>query len=215
MNFLDDKIKTVSVTARQLTVKLEDGRAVSLPLTRFPTLAKATAAERKRWEVCGAGTGIHWPLLDYDLSVAGLLRGEGEAPGISRRSKSTKYPTSKEVELAALREEAAKDEAGSPLAAKVGSGTATGAHGVTRPTTKLKPSALLDTRVIHCGDNLEQLKKLPDACVDLIYIDPPFNSNRNYELFWGQTKKKRAFEDRHAAHYVKVMLDLVCRIKLN
>jgi site-specific DNA-adenine methylase len=43
-----------------------------------------------------------------------------------------------------------------------------------------KPSALLDTRVIYCGDNLEQLAKLPDARVDLIYIDPPFNSTRNY-----------------------------------
>ena len=42
-----------------------------------------------------------------------------------------------------------------------------------------KPSSLLDTRVIYCGGNLEQLAKLPDACVDLIYIDPPFNSNRN------------------------------------
>ena len=40
-------------------------------------------------------------------------------------------------------------------------------------------------------------KKLPDDCVDLIYIDPPFNSNRNYEVFWGETKEKRAFEDRH------------------
>src|SRR5580692_8194651 len=60
-----------------------------------------------------------------------------------------------------------------------------------------RPSALLDTRVIYCGDNLEQLAKLPDACVDLIYIDPPFNSNRNYEVFWGETKEKRAFEDRH------------------
>ncbi|MGB7747523.1 MAG: hypothetical protein WBN75_09580 [Verrucomicrobiia bacterium] len=46
-----------------------------------------------------------------------------------------------------------------------------------------RPSSLLDTRVIYCGDNLEQLAKLPDACVDLIYIDPPFNSNRNYEVF--------------------------------
>src|SRR5579864_2869490 len=61
-----------------------------------------------------------------------------------------------------------------------------------------KRSAVLDTRVIYCGDNLDQLKKLPDACVDLIYIDPPFNSNRNYEVFWGETKEKRAFEDRHA-----------------
>jgi hypothetical protein len=51
-----------------------------------------------------------------------------------------------------------------------------------------KPSALLDTRVVYCGDCLEQLQKLPPACVDLIYIDPPFNSNRNYEVFWGETK---------------------------
>jgi DNA modification methylase len=43
-----------------------------------------------------------------------------------------------------------------------------------------KPSALVDTRVIYCGDNLDQLRKLPDGCVDLIYIDPAFNSNRNY-----------------------------------
>lgn len=60
-----------------------------------------------------------------------------------------------------------------------------------------KPSPLLDTRVIYCGDNLDQLRKLPEACVDLIYIDPPFNSNRNYEVFWGETKEKRSFADRH------------------
>lgn len=60
-----------------------------------------------------------------------------------------------------------------------------------------RPSVLLDTRVIYCGDCLEQLRKLPDACVDLIYLDPPFNSNRNYEVFWGETKEKRAFADRH------------------
>jgi DNA modification methylase len=48
---------------------------------------------------------------------------------------------------------------------------------------------LVDTRVIYCGDNLEQLAKLPDACVDLIYIDPPFNSNRNYEVFWGSPRE--------------------------
>ena len=67
----------------------------------------------------------------------------------------------------------------------------------TQPASK--PSAIVDTRVIYCGDNLEQLKKLPDECVDLIYIDPPFNSNRNYEVFWGETKEKRAFDDRHAS----------------
>jgi DNA modification methylase len=62
-----------------------------------------------------------------------------------------------------------------------------------------KSSSLIDTRVIYCGDNLDQLKKFPDGCVDLIYIDPPFNSNRNYEVFWGETKEKRSFEDRHAS----------------
>jgi len=68
-----------------------------------------------------------------------------------------------------------------------------------KPKGRGKSSALVDTRVIYCGDNLEQLSKLPDNCVDLIYIDPPFNSNRNYEVFWGETKEKRSFEDRHAS----------------
>lgn len=62
-----------------------------------------------------------------------------------------------------------------------------------------KPSSLVDTRVIWCGDCLEQLRRLPEACVDLVYIDPPFNSNRNYEVFWGETKERRAFDDRHAS----------------
>ncbi len=53
------------------------------------------------------------------------------------------------------------------------------------------------TKIIYCGDCLEQLKHLPADFVHLIYIDPPFNSNRNYEVFWGETKEKRAFEDRH------------------
>jgi len=61
---------------------------------------------------------------------------------------------------------------------------------------RLTSSALVDARVVYYGDNLEQLAKLPDASVDLIYIDPPFNSNRNYEVFWGESKEKRAFEDR-------------------
>jgi DNA modification methylase len=65
-----------------------------------------------------------------------------------------------------------------------------------RPT---RPLSAIDTQVIYCGDNLAELPRLPDACVDLIYIGPPFNSNRRYETFWGETKEKRAFEDRHAS----------------
>jgi hypothetical protein len=69
---------------------------------------------------------------------------------------------------------------------------------VSTPPARGRPSALLDTRVVYCGDCLEQLRSLPAACVDLVYIDPPFNSNRNYEGFWGETKEKWAFEDRQA-----------------
>src|SRR6202795_4689033 len=63
------------------------------------------------------------------------------------------------------------------------------------------------TGVIYCGDCLQQLPRLPEACIDLIYIDPPFNSNRNYEVFWGETKEKRGFEDRHesTAAYIDFM----------
>lgn len=64
-------------------------------------------------------------------------------------------------------------------------------------TTPDRPSSLVDTRIIHCGDCLDQLKKIPDECIDLVYIDPPFNSNRNYEVFWGERKEKRSFDDRH------------------
>lgn len=65
----------------------------------------------------------------------------------------------------------------------------------------------LKTQAIYCGDNLEMLKEIPDESVDLIYIDPPFNSNRNYEVFWGDTGEKRAFEDRFgdAEAYISYM----------
>jgi DNA modification methylase len=62
-----------------------------------------------------------------------------------------------------------------------------------------KPSSLLDTRVIYCGDNLEKLREISAQTIDLVYLDPPFNSNRNYEVFWGETREQRSFEDRHAS----------------
>jgi DNA modification methylase len=61
----------------------------------------------------------------------------------------------------------------------------------------MRRSPLVDTQVIYCGDNLDHLRKLPDSCVDLIYIDPPFNSTRNYEVFWEEASETRYFEDRH------------------
>jgi hypothetical protein len=47
-----------------------------------------------------------------------------------------------------------------------------------------RKSALIDTSIIYCGDCLDQLRKLPNDCIDLIYIDPPFNSNRDYKRQW-------------------------------
>ncbi|MEN9782346.1 MAG: hypothetical protein RL208_496, partial [Pseudomonadota bacterium] len=55
----------------------------------------------------------------------------------------------------------------------------------------------MSNRLIH-GDNLEILKKLPSESVDLIYIDPPFFSNRNYEVIWGDAGEVRSFTDRWA-----------------
>ncbi|MFH1171810.1 MAG: DNA methyltransferase [bacterium] len=69
------------------------------------------------------------------------------------------------------------------------------------------PKHQLKTSAIYCGDNLEMLKEVPDESVDLIYIDPPFNSNRNYEVFWGDSGEKRAFDDRFgdADAYIRYM----------
>ena len=55
------------------------------------------------------------------------------------------------------------------------------------------------------GDNLEILKNLESESVDLIYLDPPFFSNRNYEVIWGDKGEVRSFEDRWAGgveHYI-------------
>ena len=74
----------VSVTDEALTLELVDGRMLSVPLVWFPRLAHGTALERSHWRFIGQGEGIHWPDLDEDISVAGLLA--GKASGESQRS---------------------------------------------------------------------------------------------------------------------------------
>jgi hypothetical protein len=66
----------VTVTQDTLSVDLSDGRSVSIPLAWFPRLLHATAAERKKWRLIGKGQGIHWPDIDEDISVEGLLAGK-------------------------------------------------------------------------------------------------------------------------------------------
>jgi len=65
----------VEFTDDMLIVELIDGRTISAPLIWFPRLTQASKVEREDWELLGDGEGIHWPKIDEDLSVAGLLAG--------------------------------------------------------------------------------------------------------------------------------------------
>jgi hypothetical protein len=69
------RAREVSINEDELTVLLADGRKISVPLVWFPRLLHATADQRQNFELLGEGEGIHWPDIDEDLSVAGLLRG--------------------------------------------------------------------------------------------------------------------------------------------
>ena len=60
----------------------------------------------------------------------------------------------------------------------------------------MTPVGYLDTGVLYCDDNLHRLSEFPSECVDLIYLDPPFFSNRHYEVIWGDEAEVRSFEDR-------------------
>ena len=63
----------VSFTADEMIVALADGRRLSVPLAWFPRLANASAEQLRNLELMGDGEGIHWPDLDEDISVQGLL----------------------------------------------------------------------------------------------------------------------------------------------
>jgi hypothetical protein len=67
--------QSVKVAADILTVELTDGRSISVPIAWYPRLAHGTSRERSKWELLGGGVGIHWPDLDEDISVQGLLLG--------------------------------------------------------------------------------------------------------------------------------------------
>ena len=65
----------IEFTDDDLVVSLVDGRKVMIPLVWFPRLAHATKSQLENYEFLGDGEGIHWPEIDEDLSVLGLLRG--------------------------------------------------------------------------------------------------------------------------------------------
>jgi hypothetical protein len=70
-----ERVKNVRCTKDHLHVDLMDGRTISVPLAWYPRLLHATPKQRANWQVAGGGYGIHWPAIDEDVSVEGLLRG--------------------------------------------------------------------------------------------------------------------------------------------
>jgi hypothetical protein len=66
----------VSLDDEQLTLSLEDGRVVSVPLSWYPRLCYGNHQERQHFQISGAGFGIHWPDLDEDIGVEGILLGK-------------------------------------------------------------------------------------------------------------------------------------------
>jgi len=63
------------ISRDQLSVDLDDGRTITVPLAWFPRLVRGTEAERNDWRLIAGGHGIHWESLDEDISVEGLLAG--------------------------------------------------------------------------------------------------------------------------------------------
>jgi hypothetical protein len=70
------RIVSVTVTDETLSADLEDGRTISVPIGWYPRLANGTPAERASFQISGGGYGIHWPELDEDLGIEGLLLGK-------------------------------------------------------------------------------------------------------------------------------------------
>lgn len=73
------RAEEITVSADTITAGLSDGRVISVPLDWYPRLVHATPAERDNWRLIGSGEGIHWPDLDEDISVEGLIAGRPSA----------------------------------------------------------------------------------------------------------------------------------------
>ena len=95
------RVVNVMVTDDTLSVDLEDGRTLSVPIGWYPRLAYGTPAERANFQISGAGYGIHWPDLDEDIGVEGLMLGK----------KSTESPASFERWLQRRRQKQPQDAA--------------------------------------------------------------------------------------------------------
>ena len=72
---VDPTIRDVRVTEDEITAFLADGRVISVPLAWSWRLSEATAEQRANFQIIGGGQGIHWPDVDEDISVRGMLDG--------------------------------------------------------------------------------------------------------------------------------------------
>jgi hypothetical protein len=83
----DARAQRIHITEDSLIAELVDGRTIGVPLTWYPRLAHGSLEERSRWRFIGDGEGIHWPDLDEDISVEGLLAGRrsGESQSSLKR----------------------------------------------------------------------------------------------------------------------------------
>lgn len=81
------KATAVEVTDDSVIVELADGRSISVPLAWYPRLFHGTVAEREHFRLIAGGEGIHWPDLDEDVSIEGIVAGRpsGESPGSLQR----------------------------------------------------------------------------------------------------------------------------------
>jgi hypothetical protein len=86
-----NKIRHVRVDEKSLTVEFTDGRSLTAPLNLYPTLQRASDEDRAVFEVYGRS--IHWPRLDVDLGIEGLLAGARELSCYAGKTISKKHRT--------------------------------------------------------------------------------------------------------------------------
>src|SRR3989442_15203596 len=90
----EPRIKKVSVTNDEIIADLVDGRTISVPLAWSWRLSDATPKQRANFRLIGSGQGIHWPEIDEDISVEGMLHGiparrpRSTAPSSARASRN-------------------------------------------------------------------------------------------------------------------------------
>src|ERR1039458_6680913 len=88
----------VTTTEDSLAVDLSDGRTVSVPLMWYPRLLHGSPRERSNWRLIAGGEGIHWPGLDEDLSVQGIILGRayGESQASLKRWLASREATARQ-----------------------------------------------------------------------------------------------------------------------